>query len=59
VRWRFHKTVHERFPSRYNPAIGYFGCRICDQEWDEAHPEEAVGEGFRTGDRRSRFEFDE
>jgi hypothetical protein len=31
--------MHERFGRPHGPW-GYFGCRACDQEWLEQHPEE-------------------
>ena len=36
-----HKFIHERTGWPYGPW-GYFGCRVCDQEWFEEHPEDRV-----------------
>jgi hypothetical protein len=35
-----HKFMHERFSWAYGPW-GYFGCRVCDEEWLAEHPEDA------------------
>ena len=40
VRWRGHKLAHEHFSRWYDPPTGYFGCRVCDREWLEEHPED-------------------
>jgi len=42
-----HKLVHEKTGWSWGPW-GYFGCRVCDREWLEEHPEDA--EIFDDGD---------
>jgi hypothetical protein len=34
-----HKLFHQRFGWAYGPW-GYFGCRACDEEWLDEHPED-------------------
>ena len=34
-----HKFIHERTGWPWGPWR-YFGCRVCDEEWAEEHPEE-------------------
>lgn len=34
-----HKLVHEKTGWSWGPW-GYFGCRVCDREWLEEHPED-------------------
>jgi hypothetical protein len=34
-----HKFFHERVGWAYGPW-GYFGCRVCDREWLDEHPED-------------------
>jgi hypothetical protein len=51
-----HKLFHQRLGWVYGPW-GYFGCRACDEEWLDEHPEDRADydiERRRLASRRER-----